>query len=192
MPTIIYLHGFASIGKSAKSDALIQQFGSESVFAPDLPIDPDKVIATVTDIVRAARHFPVVFVGTSLGGFWANYFAQKFDAPCVIVNPSISPDITMEKRIGIMQNNYATGESISITPEIVQKFKKCKDEAMSIYNGALVNIFLAKNDDVLDYKATIDSLKFHNSLSVTETGGHRYDEEWGSVVTKVQQLIGLD
>lgn len=191
MSTIIYLHGFASVGKSAKSDALIAEFGSDNVYAPNLPIDPDDTFKIVSDIVHNATSFPVMFVGTSLGGFWANYFAQKFDAHCVIVNPSVNPDVTMEARVGTVNTNYLTGEDIVITPEIVQKFKKYKDEANTLYNGSLVNIFLAKDDDVIDYNNTLKTLTYYNSLTITDDGGHRYNNKWNTVVSKLRNLLTL-
>ena len=188
MSTIVYLHGFASVGKSSKSDQLIKEFVEDNVYAPNLPIDPDETVTVVSEIVRNSTSFPVVFVGTSLGGFWANYFSQKFDAPCVIINPSINPDISMAARLG-SNRNYLTGEDIIITADIVEKFKKYKNEASSLYNGALVNIFLAKDDDVINYEETCKTLIYYNSLTITETGGHRYDTKWDTVVSKLKTLL---
>lgn len=188
MPTVIYLHGFASKGTSEKSAALISEFGSDQVYAPDLPIDPDETIKIVSSIVHSVSRYPIVFVGTSLGGFWANYFAQKFDANCVIVNPSVAPEITMASRVGQRLKNYATGEDITITDDMVTQFKRYKDEAMTLYNGALVHLFLAKDDDIIDYRQSIEYLKYYNSLTVTEDGGHKYGTKWGTVVGKVKEL----
>lgn len=192
MATIIYLHGFASKGTSAKSAALISEFRSDQVYAPDLPIDPDDTIKVVSSIVHAASSYPIVFVGTSLGGFWANYFAQKFDANCVIVNPSVAPEITMASRVGQCLKNYATGDDIVITHDMVTKFQQYKDEAMVLYNGALVNLFLAKDDDIIDYRQSLEYLKYYNSLTLTEDGGHRYDTKWDTVVNKVKDVINCN
>lgn len=100
MPTIIYLHGFASIGTSPKSDALVAAFGRDCVFSPNLPTDPEQTIAIVSEIVARVVNFPLIFVGTSLGGFWAHYFAQRFDAACIMVNPSMNPAEKVAERVG--------------------------------------------------------------------------------------------
>lgn len=189
MPTIIYLHGFASAGVSAKSNRLVEEFGADNVLRPDLPIDPDQTVALVTSLVHAAKDYPIVFVGTSLGGFWANYFAQKFDAPCILVNPSVDPELTMKARVGQQLTNYKTGAVINITDDIVEKFKRYKAEASDLYNGALVNLFLAKNDELLDYRSAETALKYCNSCSITEDGGHRYNSKWSSVVGKIKSLV---
>lgn len=189
MTTVIYLHGFASTGVSPKSDKLIKEFGANSVLRPDLPIDPDKTVEVVTSLVHKVSDHPVIFVGTSLGGFWANYFAHKFDAPCVLVNPSINPDITMAARVGTEIHNYKTGDLIVITDEIVEQFKKYKKEAETLYNGALVNVFLAEDDELLDSKKTFEHLKYFNSCTVTQDGGHRYDMHWDLVVAHIKHLL---
>ena len=74
---IVYLHGFASSGVSDKVTALKERFGDDKVIAPDLPFDPDEVVSLVYDVVRnfMKNRKPdekLVFVGTSLGAFYAN------------------------------------------------------------------------------------------------------------------------
>lgn len=189
MATIIYLHGFASSGKGFKPDALRKAFPECVVFSPDLPVDPDKVVSMIDALVRHAVEFPVVFVGTSLGGFWANYFAHKWDAPCVIVNPSTAPSKTMFERVGKEIKNYATGEKVEVTMRDVNTFALREMEAAELHNGALVNVFVAKDDDVVDYKETLDALRFTKSMTVLEDGGHRFEAHWDKVLDKVKEIL---
>jgi predicted esterase YcpF (UPF0227 family) len=188
MATIIYLHGFASAGASPKSDALIDAFGKECVFAPDLPIDPAKTIDVVTNIVRKATSYPVIFIGTSLGGFWANYFSHKFDTPCILVNPSMDPGKKMSTRVGTTFKNYKTGEDVVVNAQHVAAFDRCRSEALELRNGTLINLFLAEDDDVIDYKDTCDQIPSFKSRTITKDGGHRYAEHWDQVINKAQEL----
>ena len=187
--TIIYLHGFASTGNSKKSQSLKEHFGQDRVYAPDLPTDPDQVISIIDTIVSGVSHYPLIFVGTSLGGFWANYFAQKYDAIAVLVNPSVNPDQTMKARIGVPLVNYATEEPINITQDHVNKFAQCKEEAAALYNGNLVHVFLAKDDNTVDYTIALEELKYFKSCTITEDGGHRYDDKWSLVIEKINQIL---
>ena len=187
--TIVYLHGFASSGNSKKSQVLKAHFGHEQVYAPDLPIDPEQTIAIVEDIVAKVTTYPLIFVGTSLGGFWANYFAQKYDAIAVLVNPSTRPEVTMQTRIGIPLTNYSTGEPILVTQDHVDKFSKYKSEAEALYNGSLVHAFLAMDDETLDYKIALQDLQYFKTCTMTPDGGHRYDVNWPKVVEQIDKIL---
>jgi predicted esterase YcpF (UPF0227 family) len=188
MPTIIYLHGFASVGPGAKSNALAAVYGSDYIYAPDLPVNPDNVKIIVDNIVRNVANFPLVFVGTSLGGFWANYFAQLYDAPCVIVNPATTPSVNMLGRVGNPVINFKTGELITVTLDDVAKYVECEAEAAEDFNGALVNLFVARDDDVIDCNITLNRMPYTKTCVVTDTGGHRYDTLWNTVVDRVREL----
>ena len=189
MATIVYLHGFASTGVSPKSNKLIKEFPNDTIICRDLPFSPDEVVALIGDIVHNTKDFPVIFVGTSLGGFWANYFAQKFDAPCVLVNPSVNPDETMKARVGKTVLNYKTGALIPVTERDVERFKFFKEDARALQNGALVHLFLAKDDDLLDYRTALKEFEHHMSCTVTQDGGHRYDMHWDLVVAHIKHLL---
>lgn len=189
MATIIYLHGFASVGKGPKYDALCAALPEHEVLAPDLPIDPDEVIKKVKDLVRNVTQYPLLFVGTSLGGFWANYFAHVFDTPCVLVNPSMNPSIGMKCRIGKRFENYITGEPIYISEEILNRFAELEEEEKILRNGYLINLFVAEDDDVLPYKETLKLVPYHASCIVTSDGGHRFEKNWPLVLIKVKNLL---
>lgn len=39
----------------------------------------------------------VLLCGNSLGGYWANYFSEKMQIPCILINPSLFPKTNLEK-----------------------------------------------------------------------------------------------
>lgn len=185
---IIFFHGFASVGVSPKSDALRAAFGDDQVISPDLPTDPVAVIELITKLVHTAPKDKLIFVGTSLGGFYANYCAQLFDVPCVIVNPSTRPSVTMNARLGI-NHNMATGAEFEITREDVAMFAYMEKFINGNSNGALVNLFLAEDDTVLDYRIAEHDIPFTKQTFKFPDGGHRFESNWGSVINCVKDVM---
>lgn len=195
MATIIYLHGFASVGNSAKSQAIRAAFPDTTVIAPDLPVDPDQVIEIVNklvaDAVAAQPDTQLIFVGTSLGGFWANYFAHQYHARAVLVNPSLQPSQTLYAALEKLTVNHKTGEPVTVTEQDLWKFDKLEDEIIDCPLGDdLVDVFLAKDDDVIPWQRVMRQIDDQfRSCTITETGGHRYDTEWSRVVDQIGSII---
>lgn len=186
---IVYLHGFASSGNSEKAQALIARFGRENVWNPDLPIDPVAVVNLVKTELNNRNIKMVdklIFVGTSLGAFYATYFSLVFDAPCVIVNPSILPHKSLSHGTHI---NHVTKDEFVVSLCDLHALEHMKEVCDQLYEGPLINLFVAKDDEVLDYNQMLDYYKHTNSTVITETGGHRFTEHWNKVVDKVAELI---
>jgi uncharacterized protein len=192
---IIYLHGFASSGKSDKAQKLIDRFGQDSVWNPDLPHDPklvcelvkDKISDWFTNSTQPSQE-KLIFVGTSLGAFYATYFAFLFDAPCVIVNPSVLPHDSLKRKLG-KNKNHVTQEEFVVSLCDLDELELLKNSCIRNYNGSLVTLFIAKDDEVLDYKQILDYYMYTKSTTVMETGGHRFTEHWDKVVDKVAELM---
>lgn len=186
--TIIYLHGFMSMGDSPKSQALKQAFGTNNVIAIDLPIHPVDVIKTIDKIVRQIKVFPIVFVGTSLGGFYANYFAQKYDCPGILVNPASVPSKTLYRAIGYNQS-HKTGKDVLWTLEDVEQLAVMEKEVSTIHSGGLVNLFVAKDDEIIDAEETLGNYPYTVSTKVYDQGGHRFENNWNDVVDRVREIL---
>lgn len=189
MTKILYFHGLGSVGYGDKSRMLVDAFGESNVIYPDLPLSPSRTIKIITDIIMG-RNEKIVFVGTSLGGFWANYFAHLTSQECVLVNPLLDPAQAFFSRIGSTIINYVTGEATEMTSEIVEDFKWAKNVIKIPLNPKLINLFLAKDDNVIPYEGTLKLLSDSKSITITELGGHRYagDEYWGQVVSKIKEI----
>lgn len=188
---IVYLHGFASSGKSPKVDMLKQRFGDANVLAPDLPFDPVKVKEIVHDIVMdfyKNGKGKLIFVGTSLGGFYATYFSKVYDCPAVIVNPSVNPTESLNDKVGV-NVNHVTREEFLVSIVDLNTLGTWRKTIKENYNGKLVNLFVAKDDEVLDYQMMLDAYPHTNHVTITDDGGHRYNKHWNLVVDHIDTLI---
>jgi len=190
---IVYLHGFGSTGNSKKVDALIEKFGAGRVFAPDLPIDPSEVVDLVREKVfdwykTRDPSDKLVFVGTSLGAFYASFFAHTFDAPAVIVNPSIQPNESLKDHVGV-NVNHDTKKEFYLTLAHLDKLKTMREYLTNSYKGVLIHLFVAKDDEVIPSYEMLNWYQYTASTRVEETGGHRFTEHWNKVVDKIAELI---
>jgi predicted esterase YcpF (UPF0227 family) len=183
MTTIVYLHGLGSVGDSEKSQAIRARFPDCTVLAPDLS---PMCFVEVMKLLHEVPHDDYVFVGTSLGGFWANVFAHLTSSPGVLVNPSITPSLSLRKGWAY---NHITKEPFEITHEMLQEIKGAEEILRRIYNGKLINLFLAEDDDIIPFEQTLYTLKDPKSVLITKDGGHRYAIHWDKVLDKVAELI---
>jgi len=122
--TIVYLHGFNSGSASAKA----QQLGHEiaaldprsrpAYFVPQLPHRPAAAMRAVMAWVDAANvhsgNNRLMFVGSSLGGFYATFLAERYGAKAVLINPAIRPAKSLASYLG-PQRNTATDEAYELT-----------------------------------------------------------------------------
>lgn len=188
MATLIYLHGFRSTGQSDKAVMLSKSFPNDTVISPTLPNNPSEVISLINNIVSTVTNYPIIFVGTSLGGFYSNYFSQKYDCPGVLINPSTRPSDTMALAVGSI-TNHKTNEVSEWKYEYVEKLHGMEREIKDIQAGVLINLFVALDDDVIDAQTTIADLPYTAFSEITETGGHRYSSNFSNVISRITQLI---
>lgn len=189
---IVYLHGFASSGASDKVTALKERFGDDKVIAPDLPFDPDEVVSLVYDVVRdfMKNRKPdekLVFVGTSLGAFYANYFGHLYDSCTVLVNPSVTPSETLKEKLG-PNKNYHTGEEFLVSLAHLDKLDDMREYVRRIYSPSLVSLFVAKDDEVIPYESMLEGFPYATT-TIIEDGGHRFTDHWHLIVDRVESLL---
>jgi predicted esterase YcpF (UPF0227 family) len=65
---------------------------------------------------RAPAADDLTFIGSSLGGFYATWLAERYGARAVAINPAIRPQASLESFLGPQRNLY-TGECYELTRE---------------------------------------------------------------------------
>src|SRR4051812_38422900 len=109
---MIYLHGFNSAGSSSTAQKLKKIL--PDIITPTINYySPDSANSQIKTLIESLfiEDKDIVLIGTSLGGFWALYFAQQYKLRCIVNNPSIKPWKTLERYIGL-NKNFETGEEI--------------------------------------------------------------------------------
>lgn len=86
MIKIFYLHGIGSGANSNTAQQLKEYFSGKDVkvFSPELPAMPKDAFCFITEQIQ--REKPHIVIGTSLGGFYAQYLRGPFK---ILVNPAM-------------------------------------------------------------------------------------------------------
>lgn len=150
MKHIVYFHGFASAPRSTKYTWL-KSVGDYEVFAPHVPYNFNQIASLESSIhTWLGSHVSpgdiVLFVGTSLGAYFATLMAHKFDAKALVFNPSVDPKVDLEKYIGTSKN-WVTGKDFELTKADVASFRKLDASKIDEKN---VKAVISTGDTVVD------------------------------------------
>lgn len=165
---IIYLHGFRSHGRGAKAVALRHFCEEEKIgfIAPSLSSIPDLAIQTLEDLIEAfLKTEKVSLIGSSLGGYYAMYLAHKYHLRCVLINPAITPYITLERGLGFPPHVYDQS-TFEWTRTHLHMLKQYDVES---YQGENALLMVQTEDEVLDYAEAV--AKLPKSQMIIEEGG---------------------
>ena len=167
---VIYCHGYNSSAKTDKVDHLNSE-GIET-YAWDINIDPnvsipflqEKIDAILDDNIHSDAR--LVFVGTSLGAWYASRLAYVYGAKTVLINPCYSPKNLLP--------------SIGCSVEVASKY----EDMMFLPNDT---VFVAQDDEVIDFsKIDFEGASFVNYVP---SGGHRFNgKEFELIVNYIKQL----
>jgi len=163
---IIYIHGFGSCANSNKTKILKKHF--KDVIALDLPPSPIESIKLLSKYAKPGN----LLIGSSLGGFYTIYLAEKFGLKAVLINPSLKPYKTLKNYVGL-QYRYCDNKPFRWKKRYLKELKELK---VPIKRGKYL-VLLQSKDEVLNYKKTLKKFKNRpNAKVVVEYGGnHRFE-----------------
>jgi len=175
---IIYLHGFNSGGASQKAAWLRTHLAPIVVFAPTYA--PHRAQAAERELrkymARLRRENPqdpkLMLIGSSLGGFWAQYLAPDFGAKLVLINPSLRPDETLAGHAG-QYRNEATGGKTILTAADVAALRAYRVEPCNPRVPTLV--LLDAGDEILDSHQTKTDYRGCGQTLLYPGGSHRFE-----------------
>ena len=163
---IFYLHGFNSAPASHKARTLkgyMEAHGLGHLFAcPALAHRPQEAVRTIEAGVAGRA---VTFVGSSLGGFYATYFAEKHGCRAVLIQPATRPYAGLQSMLGPQQNLY-TGERYDLTREHLEGWRALAVERIDPERYLLL---IETGDEVLDWREA--ARKYEGARMVIRQGG---------------------
>ncbi len=165
-PVLLYVHGFMSSGSTLKGRALARRYGGRfDVRLPTYPqVSPmksvDMLLETVADADRG------VVVGSSLGGFYAQYLSCRLDWPAVLINPALEMACVSEALSGSHTNPF-TGERVVVDEKWFDSLARLRVEPVS---PSLV--LLCEDDHTVSPDCALRRYRGVGTILLLPAGGH--------------------
>lgn len=176
---ILYIHGFNSSPLSLKAEQtrvfIEQEFPQVNFFCPQVVSNPQGAIEQLEDIIQSSPVNSLWYLmGSSLGGYFASYLSEKYDVPCVLVNPAIKPFELLVDYLGEQVNPY-TEEVYQVTNEHMLVLKSIESKAPSFTSQEKNNylVMVQTDDEVLNYQQAVEKYQ-HCRLIVEQGGDHSF------------------
>src|SRR5215471_18484530 len=151
---LIYIHGFNSSPASVKARLLKERLdalgGRVAFAAPALPHRPTEAAALLDKL--AVVHPRAAYVGSSLGGYYATYLAEKHGVRAVLVNPAVRPYELLRPALG-RQRNLHTGADYEFTEQHLEELAALEVPAITRPERYL--LMVETGDEVLDYTQAV-------------------------------------
>lgn len=153
---VVYLHGFRSSPNSTKAvmtgevvRALTSADHSYEWYCPQLLASPKASLEMVVKHIDQSKFDSLVIVGSSLGGFYTNYLAEKYQCKGIALNPAVYAARELEPHVGMM-TAYDSEEPFDFKAEYI-------DELRTLQVGLITNperyfLIAAKGDELLDWR----------------------------------------
>lgn len=187
---VVYLHGFNSSPDSQKARlfaAYCRVHCRAEVLIPSLPHDPALAMQLLEGCVGPPALRPALLVGSSLGGYYATWLAERYGIKAALINPAVAPcDHHGEKFVG-PQRNYHTGAEYVFTAEHVQALRGFA--VAEVTDATRYLLLVQTGDEVLDYRL---ALKLYAGCQmVVQEGGNHGFENFAAVLPLILQFAGL-
>lgn len=196
---IILLHGFNS-GPGQKAEeinAYLKEYHLDAnyeLIVPQLSHEPKEAIYEINRLIEEHQTGSIFVVGTSLGGFYTNYFRAKFRDERVVahaINPSWRPTQTLLPAKNTVQENFKTGEKWMFTSEYMDQLEEFEYFVLTNlknYKGNRYAIHLATEDELLNF----DELRLYMEENEVNPDLYFYetDHRFGNIKEVMERMLG--
>lgn len=186
---VLYIHGFNSSPDSRKAQDLCRYCQEHApgveVSVPALPHDPAAAMEQLeTEVARNPP--PGLLVGSSLGGYYATYLAEKHGLKAALVNPAVAPHRTLNREFLGRHTNMYTGEEYEITPAHV---KALRGFETPVRHPEYFLLLVQTGDEVLDYHLAVE--KYAGSSQIVQEGGDHAFADFEAVIPEILNFAGF-
>jgi predicted esterase YcpF (UPF0227 family) len=186
---LIYIHGFNSSALSYKAGLVRKRMvelrrGNEFA-CPELPGRPMEAVALLERMIEEAPRAQVALAGSSLGGYYATWLAERHALRAVLLNPAVRPYELLKHAIG-RQTNLYTGAQYDFTEQHVAELRALEVESIAPERYLL---FVQSGDEVLDYRDAVD--KYRGCEQVIDEGGDHGFADFDRHVDRALAFCGV-
>ena len=191
-PTLVYLHGFRSSPASVKARQLgeavaaLRPADRPTLHVPDLDHRPACAMTAIFALVAGVDAAALTFVGSSLGGFYATYAAERLGARAVLINPTVRPYEDLRPHRGRQVNLY-TGATFEVTDAHFAELAALRVARVTRPERYL--LLVQAGDEVLDYRQAVAF--YAGAWQSVEGGGNHGFADFDGHISLVFRFAGV-
>jgi predicted esterase YcpF (UPF0227 family) len=152
---ILYLHGFRSSPGSMKARLVGERMAELGLAAdfvcPQLPASPAAAMRLALDLVDGVPAEQLCLIGSSLGGYYATWLAERIGGGCraVVLNPAVTPLRKLDQHVGV-GTQFHSDEPFEFKQEYLAELDALAVGRIS--RPERYFLLAASGDEVLDYR----------------------------------------
>jgi predicted esterase YcpF (UPF0227 family) len=186
---ILYLHGFNSSPGSHKAQVMARYLAARGLAAhyacPALPPLAADAIAAIEALMAHHAGAPICFAGSSLGGYYATWLAEKHGARAVLLNPAVDPHVGLRAYLG-EQKNLHTGEPYQLTEAHLRDWERLWVPRVTPARYLLI---VETGDEVLDYRRAL--ARYAGAEQIVVQGGDHSLQSFERHLPRIVEFAGL-
>ncbi|HEX7987753.1 MAG TPA: YqiA/YcfP family alpha/beta fold hydrolase [Duganella sp.] len=150
---ILYLHGFRSSPQSMKARVISERMAalglSDQLVCPQLPASPKLAMELALSLIEGVPAQELSIVGSSLGGYYATWLAERVGCRAVLLNPAIVPLQDLDKHVGVT-TQFHSDEPFEFKREYIDELRALAVDPIT--RPERYFLIAATGDEVLDYR----------------------------------------
>jgi predicted esterase YcpF (UPF0227 family) len=150
---ILYLHGFRSSPQSMKARVVGERMAAlglaDQVISPQLPASPKLAMELALSLIEGVPAEQLSIIGSSLGGYYATWLAERIGCRAVLLNPAVVPQLDLDEHVGVT-TQYHSDEPFEFKREYIDELRAL--EVPKISQPQRYFLIAATGDEVLDYR----------------------------------------
>jgi uncharacterized protein len=150
---ILYLHGFRSSPQSMKGRVISERMAelglSDQLVCPQLPASPKLAMELALSLIEGVPAEELSIIGSSLGGYYATWLAERIGCRAVLLNPAIVPLQDLDKHVGVT-TQFHSDEPFEFKREYIDELRALAVDPIT--GPERYFLIAATGDEVLDYR----------------------------------------
>jgi uncharacterized protein len=153
-----------------------------------LPPSPQEAIVLAETVITRCKQVGIepTVVGSSLGGYYATWLAERHGLRAVVVNPAVVAPLALEAYVGEQTNLY-TNERFTFTHEHVDQLRAL--DVAQITRPQRYWLLAETGDEVLDYRHAVR--KYAGARQTILEGGDHGFSRWNDYLDEVIAFADL-
>ena len=181
---ILYLHGFRSSPKSMKGRVISERMAAlglaDQLICPQLPASPKLAMELALSLIEGVPAEQLSIVGSSLGGYYATWLAERIGCRAVLLNPAVYPLKDLDKHVGVT-TEYHSDKVFEFKREYIDELGALAVPAIT--RPERYFLLAATGDEVLDYRDM--TAHYAGARQHVIDGGDHAITEFGQYVDEV-------